>query len=108
MHSISLPIVEHVIALADEAKGTEDASQLETYINELTKEQQAELQALMWYGRDDNEDDPIPFAEYLEFSNTNLDSVATYMGEKIVQLPDYLREGLRLVAERNEAWTSDD
>jgi hypothetical protein len=104
MHAITLAIVEHVIALAEEAKGTEDAAQLETYINGLTKEQQAELQALMWYGRDDVADDPIPFAEYLEFSNTNLDSVATYMGEKISLLPGYLREGLRLVAERNEAW----
>ena len=104
MLAITLPMVEHVIALADEAKDTEDAGQLETYINELTKNQQAELQALMWYGRDDTTDDPIPFAEYLEFSNTNLDSVASYMGEKVAQLPGYLREGLRLVTERNEGW----
>lgn len=104
MLAITVPMVEHVIALADEAQGTEDAGQLETYINELTKVQQAELQALMWYGRDDTADDPIPFAEYLEFSNTNLDSVASYMGEKVAQLPAYLREGLRLVTERNEGW----
>jgi hypothetical protein len=103
MNAITLPMVEHVIALADEAKGTEDTGQLESYINALTKAQQAELQALMWYGRDDSADDPIPFVEYLEFSNTNLDSVASYMGEKISQLPGYLREGLRLIAERNEA-----
>ena len=103
MNAITLPMVEHVIALAEEAKGTEDAGQLEIYINGLTKDQQAELQALMWYGRDDAADDPIPFAEYLEFSKTNLESVASYMGEKISLLPGYLREGLRLVAERNEA-----
>jgi len=106
MNAITLPMVEHVIALAEEARGTEDAGQLETYINGLTKNQQAELQALMWYGRDDAADDPIPFAEYLEFSTTNLDSVASYMGDKIALLPDYLRKGLQLVAERNEAWES--
>ena len=104
MLAITLPMVEQVITLADEAKGSEDVGELEAYINAMTKNQQAELQALMWYGRDDTPDDPIPFAEYLEFSNTNLDSVAAHMGEKISQLPDYLREGLRLVTERNEAW----
>ena len=104
MRAITLPIVEHVIALADDAKGAEDAGQLETYINELTKDQQAELQALMFYGRDESDDDPFPFSEYLELSTANLESVATRMGEKVALLPDYLREGLRLACERNEAW----
>lgn len=108
MLAITLPIVEHVIALADEAKGTEDAEQLETYINTLTKDQQAELQALMFYGRDESDDDPFPFAEYLELSTANLDAVATRMGEKVALLPSHLREGLRLVAERHEAWETAD
>ena len=98
MNAITLPMIEHVIELAS----AEDEKKLEKYISGMSKDQQAELQALMWYGRDEGGQDSIPFAEYLEFSKANLETVATYMGEKVVSLPDHLREGLRLLAERNE------
>ena len=86
-----------LISISERARETDDERPIEDYLNSRTPDEQAELLGLMWYGRDDDG----PFTERVQDAKADLHAVAGYMAEKSLLLPDYLRNGLRLLEERN-------
>lgn len=103
MKAITQAMVQHLIALAETAKVTSDKRPIQAYLESLSSDQQAEFLALMWYGRNDAIDGPIPFNEHVQYAKEkNMDHAGAYMAGKVLVLADYLRDALRLLGERNE------
>jgi len=102
MKTITAEMVQHLIGLAETAKSTNNEMPVQNYIDGLEPEQQAEFLALMWLGRNDAVDGPIPFVEHVEYAKTNLDHAGSYMSEKSAVLADYLRNGIKLMKDRGE------
>src|SRR5690349_7874991 len=102
MNAITTQMINELIRLAEIAKRTKDERPVEAYLSNLTFDQQAEFLALVWYGRDDAVDGPIPFDEQVEYAKKNVDDASSYIAAKSLVLADYLRNGLSLLRERGE------
>ena len=95
------PISEHGIRLSDPAavdlalKALTDSEVLKAEIAKLLPAARAELKALMWFGRDTEEND---FSAVLHEANEDRRAAnddAVYISDKAQALPLYLLEGLK-------------
>jgi len=105
MKTLTRSKVHEVITLADMAKADSTRAsdaRLERFIKAMPKEEQIELLALMWMGRDDAVDDPISYEEHVEYARRDGDeNAAGYISEKVLMLGEYLRHGLDLLDDPN-------
>jgi hypothetical protein len=99
MKTLKQETVNEIIKLAEQ-EGSNRRAALRKYIDELSGEEQAELVALMSFGRNDAVDGPIPFEEHAEHARNLMDGgVGSYLAGK-VPLAQYLRDGLKLLKDK--------